>query len=861
MSQLANFVWSIADQLRGVYKPNKYGDVILPMTILRRMECVLEPHRDRIAELAKTAPPDVLELLVRDETGLTFYNTSPYNLERILEEPENLRGNLKAYLDGFSGNVADLFTHYKFDVEIDTLDTNDRLFLILDRFAKVDLGPRRKTKDGAWTGITNAQMGTLFEDLIRRFAAASNETAGEHFTPRDAVRLLVDLLVEPDSEVLTGHVVRTVYDPTAGTGGMLSVLDERLTEMNPNAEVVMHGQELNAQSYAICKSELIGKAQDADNIALGDTLANDQHFDKRFDYVLSNPPYGGDWKASQSAVLAEVEAGGGRFPGGVPSISDGQMLFLQVVASKMRPQSQGGGRAGIVLNGSPLFTGGAESGPSEIRRYLLESDLVDAIVALPTDMFFNTGISTFMWVLDNAKSEERRGKVQLIDGRYFFTRLRRSLGSKSKEIGDKDRERILRIYTAFDEQTDEDAAYSKVLTPEDFGYHEITVEQPLRLRFEITDETLAEVTSTRQVQKLSDDKRKKLLAGLETLRGQIWMDRKDFLPALRKASKNAGYVLPASMVKVLWQKIGVHDDEAIHCTDKVGSGEPNPALRETEIVPFGREIEEYFCTEVQPHAEDAWLDHSRTKVGYEIPFTRLFYRGRELRGAGVVSDEASGVMDKIQSHQKMLEKLPGSRLRDRFAVSLDAPLPPGWRRVRLGNVLRERREIGSESDFPALSVTLDGVVPQLSHVAKTADRDARRIVRAGDIVINSRSDRRGSAGLAAMDGSVSIIYTVLRPVGIDPRYAHHLIRSIPFQEEFYKWGHGIVADLWTTRYSEMARIPVPLPPPEEQAEIARQLDALDELSRLASRYAALVSEQVRALSAELVNPGAGEGSP
>lgn len=624
-NNLANFVWTIADQLRGVYKPNKYGDVILPMTILRRMECVLEPHRDLIASLADTTPPDVLEVLVRKEAGLTFYNTSPYSLARILEEPENLRGNLKAYLDGFSGNVGDLFTHYKFDVEIDTLDTNDRLFLILDRFSKVDLGPRRKTDDGTWTGVTNAEMGTLFEDLIRRFAAASNEAAGEHFTPRDAVRLLVDLLVEPDSDVLTGHVVRTVYDPTAGTGGMLSVLDERLTEMNPKAEVVMHGQELNAQSYAICKSELIGKGQDADNIALGDTLANDQHFDERFDYVLSNPPYGGDWKASQSAVLREVEAGGGRFPGGLPSISDGQMLFLQLVASKMRPPSQGGGRAGIVLNGSPLFTGGAGSGPSEIRRYLLESDLVDAIVALPTDMFFNTGIATYMWVIDNAKSEERQGRIQLIDGREFFTKLRRNLGSKNKEVGDKDCERILRIYTNFDEQTEEDARYAKVLVAEDFGCHEITVEQPLRLRFEITDETLAEVTAAKQVQKLSEDNRARLVAGLEELRGQIWMDRAEFLPGLRIACKDAGYVLPTPMVKVLWQKIGVHDDDAVICTDRQGNWEPDPALRDTEIVPFDRGIDEYFDAEVKPHVPDAWIDRSKTKVGYEIPFTRLFY--------------------------------------------------------------------------------------------------------------------------------------------------------------------------------------------------------------------------------------------
>ncbi|MGO1582301.1 MAG: type I restriction-modification system subunit M [Actinomycetaceae bacterium] len=618
MSQLASFVWSIADQLRGVYKPNKYGDVVLPMTILRRMECVLEPHREQIAGLARSVDGEALKFLVEDRTGLTFYNTSPYTLATILEEPENLRANLLAYIEGFSPNVADLFTSYQFDREIDTLDTNDRLYLVIDRFAQVDLGPEV---------LTNAEMGTMFEDLIRRFAAASNETAGEHFTPRDAVRLLVDLLVEPDGDVLAGSPVREVYDPTAGTGGMLSVLDERVTEMNPGADVVMYGQELNAQSYAICKSELIGKGQDAERIALGDSLANDQHLGRRFDYVLSNPPYGGDWKASQAAVLREIEELGerSRFPGGTPAISDGQMLFLQLVASKLRPVSQGGGRAGIVLNGSPLFTGGAESGPSNIRRHLLESDLVDAIVALPTDMFYNTGISTYMWVLDNAKSEERRGKVQLIDAREFFTKLRRNLGSKNKEISDADRERILRIYTNFDDQTEEDEKFSKVLEPKDFGFHEITVEQPLRLRFEVTDETLAVLTATRQVQKLADDDGAALVTGLDTLRGQVWLDRPGFVAAVRSAVRDAGFSLTPALLKVVWSKIGVHDAEAEVCTDAKGKVEPDVDLRDTELVPFDRDIEEYVDAEVLPHVPDAWIDESKTRVGYEIPFTRIFY--------------------------------------------------------------------------------------------------------------------------------------------------------------------------------------------------------------------------------------------
>ncbi|QAY73630.1 SAM-dependent DNA methyltransferase [Agromyces protaetiae] len=548
MSDLGGFVWSIADQLRGVYKPHQYGDVILPMTILRRLDCILESTRDEVRAIVESTEREELrDALIRKQLGLNFYNTSPWNFARLLGDPEGLKANLVDYLAGFSKNI-DVFERFRFENEIQQLAEKNRLLLVVQKFAEIDLHP---------DAVSNAAMGDLFEELIRKFAEASNETAGEHFTPRDAIRLLVDLLFAEDTEALTvPGVVRSVYDPTAGTGGMLSVAEERMHELNPDARLTLYGQEINDQSYAICKSDMIAKGQDAGNIRLGDTLADDLLAGQTFDYCLSNPPYGVDWKASQEAIKRHIQDAGdrSRFPGGLPPISDGQMLFLQHLATKMRPVHEGGGRAGIVLNGSPLFTGGAESGPSNIRRWLLEHDLVDAIVALPTNMFYNTGIATYVWVLDNTKRADRIGTVQLIDGSGFFTKMRRNLGQKSRELSVEDRRKIVELY---DEHAESE--HSKILPTDAFGYWTITVERPLR------DET-----------------------------GEVVRDRK-------------------------------------------GNQKPDAKLRDTENVPFtyggnlagaeGRDatVHAYFEAEVRPHVPDAWVDPAKTKVGYEIPFTRHFY--------------------------------------------------------------------------------------------------------------------------------------------------------------------------------------------------------------------------------------------
>jgi len=547
LSKLGNFVWGIADQLRGVYKPHQYGGVILPFTILRRLDCILEPTRDEVRMLATKYDGGALDVQVKRKTGLGFYNTSQFDFARLLEDPEGLRANLMDYITGFSANI-DVFERFKFENELATLDEKNRLYLVTSKFSEVDLHPDT---------VPNAEMGDLFEHLIYKFAEASNEEAGEHYTPRDAIRLMVDLLFAEDNKaLLEPGTVRTIYDPTAGTGGMLSVAEERLLERNPDARLRLYGQEINDQSYAICKSDMLAKGQDPGNIRLDDTLANDLFWDRTFDFCMSNPPYGVDWKASQKSVEKEALAQGSRFSHGLPSVGDGQMLFLCHLVHKMRPAHEGGGRAGIVLNGSPLFNGAAESGPSKIRQWLLESDLVEAIVALPTNMFFNTGIATYIWILDNTKRSERKGKIQLIDATSFWTKIRKNLGAKNREVDAAGRDRILALYDTFDEA---DSDYSKVLTANDLGYWTITIERPL---------------------------------------------------------------------------LGDNDQPV---TDRKGKPKADAKRRDTETVPFSyggnsvgdtaraETIKAYFNAEVLPHVPDAWVDDKKTKIGYEIPFTRHFY--------------------------------------------------------------------------------------------------------------------------------------------------------------------------------------------------------------------------------------------
>ena len=466
----AAFIWSVADLLRGDYKQSDYGKVILPFTLLRRLECVLEPTRDAVLSEYETRKNlgIPLEVFLTKKSNQSFYNTSKFSLSTLMGDATNLRHNLETYIADFSPNAREIFERYKFTEQLAYLDESNLLYKIVEKFATVDLHPDT---------ISNHQMGLVFEELIRRFAEASNETAGEHFTPRDIVRLTTSLLFIGDDSILTkAGIVRSLYDPTAGTGGFLSSGSEYVYEMNPDAKLVTFGQELNPESYAICKADMLIKGQAVENIKYGNTLSDDQLYDKKFDYMLSNPPFGVEWKKVEKAVKDEhLQKGyGGRFGPGLPRVSDGSLLFLLHLISKMRPKEEGGSRIGIILNGSPLFTGSAGSGESEIRRYILENDLLEGLVAMPNDMFFNTGIATYIWILSNHKAPERKGKVQLINASGFGESMRKSLGSKRKQLSDESIDEITRVYGVFEE-----SKISKIFDTTDFGYRRITVERPL----------------------------------------------------------------------------------------------------------------------------------------------------------------------------------------------------------------------------------------------------------------------------------------------------------------------------------------------------------------------------------------------
>jgi type I restriction enzyme M protein len=611
---LAGFIWSVADLLRGDYKQSEYGRVILPFTVLRRLDCVLEPTKAAVLAEAKVrenfnAP--IEQFLIR-KSKVSFYNTSQYDFQRLLGDPDNIKANLNEYINSFSENTRDIFLKYDFLQQIERLDAANLLFQIVKKFAGFDLHPER---------VDNGDMGVIFEELIRRFAELSNETAGEHYTPREVIRLMVNILFAADDDALTKPgVVRSVYDPAAGTGGMLSIASEHLRHHNPEAKLIPFGQELNPESYAICKADMLIRGENIANIAMGNTLSHDGNAGKRFDYMLSNPPFGVEWKKVEAAVRREAENLGydGRFGAGLPRVSDGSLLFLQHLLSKMRPAEAGGSRIAIVLNGSPLFTGGAGSGESNIRQWIVENDWLEAIIALPPDMFYNTGISTYIWLLTNRKAPERSGKIQLINAVGFFEKMRRSLGSKRKQLSDDHIDAITRLYGAF-----EDNEYSKIFDNDDFGYHTITVERPLRLNFAVAPERLSRLDKLASFKPDTVTAIKEALTALDA--DHVYKNREMFTKDVGAALRKAELKLSAPQLKALISAFGEHDDTADICRDSKGRQEPDPSLRDSENVPLKEEIEVYFKREVLPYISDAWIDHSKTKIGYEIPFTRHFY--------------------------------------------------------------------------------------------------------------------------------------------------------------------------------------------------------------------------------------------
>ncbi|HPG40329.1 MAG TPA: class I SAM-dependent DNA methyltransferase [bacterium] len=646
-SEIVSFIWGVADLIRDTFKRGKYQDVILPLTVLRRLDCVLEAtKRQVLATNAQYAGKlDNPDQLLRKASGYAFYNTSQYDFSKLLDDSSGLAANLRNYINGFSPNMREVLEKFDFDNTIHKLDDAGLLFKVLERFKNARLQPDQ---------VSNVMMGTIFEELIRKFNESLNENPGEHFTPRDVVHLMVDLLLAGDEERITipGKTL-TVYDPCCGSGGMLTIAKDHILGdgrpgLNPQADIYLFGQEVNPETYAICKSDLYIKSadgRDAENIRFGSTLAHDCHLGKHFDYLIANPPYGKDWKRDEDAVQEEYEKGyAGRFGAGLPRISDGQLLFLQHMLSHIHNPEHDKSRVAIIMNGSPLFTGDAGSGESEIRRWILENDRLEALIAMPEQLFYNTGISTYIWILSNRKEKQRLGKVQLIDASSFWTQMRKSMGDKRREIPAEKAAEILKLYQLFKENE-----YCKIVPTTFFGFRKITVERPLRLNFQVTEERLQRLGSENafinlavskkkekkikeQEEKTGRDLQEQILALLRILPDTLYKNRDEFSELIDTALKPVKPAAP--LKKAILNALAERDETADVCLDSHGNPEADLELRDTESVPLSESVYDYFDREVKPFVADAWIntaivDHKDGevgKVGYEINFNRYFYR-------------------------------------------------------------------------------------------------------------------------------------------------------------------------------------------------------------------------------------------
>jgi type I restriction enzyme M protein len=654
----AAFIWSVADLLRGDYKRSEYGKVILPLTVIRRLDCVLEPTKEAVVKKHKELASKIanVEPVLQTVAGEQFFNTSPLTFTKLLSDPNTIADALKLYIGGFSEAAKDIVDKFDFGIQIDRLRRANVLYQVVGKFADIDLHP---------DVVSNIEMGYLYEELIRKFSELSNETAGEHFTPREVIRLMVNLLFIDDADdVLTKRgIVKTLCDPACGTGGMLSVAEDRLRSLNPNARLEVFGQELNAETYAICRSDMMLKGQDASHIAYGNSFSEDHHEGERFDYLLANPPFGVEWKKVEDEVRKEATTKGfnGRFGAGLPRINDGSFLFLQHMISKMKRPEEGGSRVAIVFNGSPLFTGAAGSGESEIRRWIIENDWLEAVVALPDQLFYNTGISTYFWVVTNRKAPKRRGKVQLVDAREYFQKMGKSLGEKRKQISETQIDEITRLYGDFEE-----CEKVKIFPNEAFGFLRITVERPLKLRWGITDETIAAALAAKAIQKLPTDTQTALRELLDDERGAVFATQKELVKTFKDAVGVLELAAPAQ--KALWSALAVRDEGAPVITDRKANPEPDPELRDNENVPlpavpvsfvedpterfatleYHAAVDDYIRNEVLPYVPDAWVDHDRTRIGYEIPLTRHFYKYVPPRPLREIDAEIKALEDKIQ---------------------------------------------------------------------------------------------------------------------------------------------------------------------------------------------------------------------
>ncbi len=665
-------IWNIADILRGGWKQHEYQDVILPLVVLKRLDSILADTKAKVLEKHNEYQGKINDLdpILKKTSGAAFYNISDYDFKTILGEPKHLAKNFRLYINGYSKNIQDIFEKFDFNKQLERLEGGDLLFYVIQELNKVDLHPSK---------VDNYQMGHVFEELLRKFSEMSNETAGEHYTPRDVISIMTELLFSPDTKDLKKpHVIKKIYDPACGAGGMLSVSKDYILEnINKEADIFLYGQELNSITYAMAKSDMLIKGDNPDLIRGGEkdqskasTLANDQFFGESFDYSLSNPPYGVDWKKDKEVVEREASRGyAGRFGAGLPRISDGQLLFLQHLVSKMKPEKDGGSRVAIVHNGSPLFTGDAGSGESEIRRWVLEKDLLETIVALPDQLFYNTGINTYLWFLSNRKPSERKNKVQLIDARSFFKKTRKSLGSKRHEIDAESKKKIVELYEKFEENE-----FSKIFKTTDFAYRQITIERPLRLSFHMSEEKIIALREAlnidlkkvinKVVKKRTEDSELllKIIAVVVSLKDKEWNSREVFVEDVLKSFEKQGVKPAQKILKTMIDTVGERDEKAEICVDKDGNPEPDSELRDYENVPCEMNIKEYFDKEVKPYVPDAWINESVCDakdnkvgiVGYEIPFTRFFYKYEAPRSLESIEVDIEKVENELLELLKQL---------------------------------------------------------------------------------------------------------------------------------------------------------------------------------------------------------------
>lgn len=655
--EMVKFIWSICNLLRGPYKRNEYRKVILPLTVLRRFDCILAPTKDKVLT-RHSALKGKSENIIRPElcriTKTDFYNLSKLDFNRLLDDPNHIAQNLNSYINAFSPNVRQIMERFEFGQEVLKMAEKNLLYEVVKAFCsdKVDL---------SLENVDNMGMGYVFEELIRIAAEQSNEEAGEHFTPREVIELMVNLLLSPEEDLAKSHVVKKIYDPACGTGGMLSTADKYIRKHNAEAKPILYGQDWNDNAYAVCKSDMLINGSNAENIKLGCVFTQDGFEREKFDYMLANPPFGVEWKQQQRFIEKERDSLGyeGRFGAGIPRINDGALLFLQHMISKMNRPQDGGSRIAIVFNGSPLFTGDAGGGESEIRRWIIENDWLEAIVSLPEQLFYNTGISTYIWIVTNRKEKKRKGKIQLIDAREFYLNMKKSLGNKRREIGNGEEGKpnhiadITKVYDEFKHNdkrkiktadgVTKEIIDSKIFDNEDFGYHKITVERPLRLNFQASAERIAGLDEesgfanlVKSQKKREEDRLKEIEEGKKR-QGQIrkflgkmdsakpYKDRKEFLRDLQELDRSNDVRLSAPELQAVLNALSERDETAEICTDKKGNPEADSELRDTENIPLKETIEKYFEREVKPYVPDAWIDFNKTKIGYEIPMTRHFY--------------------------------------------------------------------------------------------------------------------------------------------------------------------------------------------------------------------------------------------